>query len=919
MAERLHPGVYVEEKRSGLAPIQGVSTSNMGIVGFTTRGPSDEATLVTSYPSFERSFGTFIAASQTPTHVFAFFANGGRRAYVVRVTGSGSTKATGYITSDWSEETIATGDGSTVAMDSAAPSIGEVAIQHEPIVADSIIVSFKQTPGALGAAGGIDLIDATGAPTCTLTIPTGTPLYAAMLTYGASLTLANCTTGANDGTFPITAIDPVNNIVTYTNAGGVSEALPAGVGSWAINVVAEASDLNPVPAGVATEFAGKLGLTNANMPIIPGTVTINGITAVEAYSDTGKDGILYEAGAPGTPAGFVDYDTGLFSITFATAPVNAADVTYDYTPQGPDETVADDGAGGWDAPATAGAVDYTTGAWSMTVPYAPADSLPVLVAYAQQVWQFQPISEGTWGNYVRVDIRGDADFYDRATAAFSRYDVLVYLSEDEGTTYDLTETFENLSLTDPTDTRYIADIMNNEGVGSNLVDLVEPANEDVGPRNLSGFQKTRAVGAGNGTQAQFGSSGATPAIPAPFVCAPLEYPVQPASVTINYTDINGVARTITDDGNGNLIGDVFSGAAAGFNEIDYTTGEFAFETSADGGGTSGAVGDFTQAGNASVPTIAYYVEPSDTETADTPTGGTDGAALTRNELTDPALKTGRGGMYALLSTNELMNLTIPDAAGDVTMSVDQVTEAETNEKWFIILATPPGYTPTQAKDWRINTLGITSSYSALYYPYIQIADPVTDLPANVPPGGHIAGVYARTDSTKSVGKAPAGTIDGKLLFATGVERKLEFAEIDVLHPNQVNAIINTPQTGLVVWGARSLERPPSDFRYVHVRRLFNFLKASIFNSTHGFVFENVGPPLWAKIRLSVESFLLTQFQQGLFKGGTPAEAFAVICDETNNPRNVQDAGLVYCDIYVAPNTPGEFIVFRIQQKVAQAA
>ncbi|MBW2169343.1 MAG: phage tail sheath family protein [Deltaproteobacteria bacterium] len=276
-------------------------------------------------------------------------------------------------------------------------------------------------------------------------------------------------------------------------------------------------------------------------------------------------------------------------------------------------------------------------------------------------------------------------------------------------------------------------------------------------------------------------------------------------------------------------------------------------------------------------------------------------------------------MYALLTTNELINMTIPDAAGDVTMSVDQVTEAERNEHWFIILATPPGYTPAQARDWRINTLGITSSYSALYYPYIQIADPVTDLPANIPPGGHIAGVYARTDASKSVGKAPAGTVDGKLLFATGVERKLEFAEIDILHPNQVNAIINTPQTGLVVWGARTLERPPSDFRYVHVRRLFNFLKASIFNSTHGFVFENVGPPLWSKIRLSVESFLLTQFQQGLFKGGTPAEAYAVICDETNNPKNVQDAGYVYCDIYVAPNTPGEFIVFRIQQKVAQAA
>lgn len=917
MAERLHPGVYVEEKRSGLAPIQGVSTSNMGIVGFAERGPSDEATLVTSFPSFERTFGTFIAASQMPTHVFAFFANGGARAYVVRVTGNGSTKATGYITSDWAEETIATGDGSTVAMDSATPSIGETDIQHEPIEASSVTVRFKQTPGAGAAAG--DTIDATGAPACTLYVPAGTPFYAAMVTYGAQLTITGATTPANDGTFPITAVSADGKTITYTNAGGVSEAL---AGTWAVSVVAEASDLDPTPAAGPTEFAGKLGPSSTSMTIIPGTVTINGIVAGESYSDTGKDGILYEAGAPAVPAGYVDYETGLFSITFVTAPVNPADVTYDYTPQGPWIEITDDGANAWNAlngTAIAGAVAYDTGVWSMTVPQAPADSLPVEVAYTQQVWEFQPISEGDWGNYTRVDIRGDEDSFVRATASYTRYDALIYLSEDQGTSFDLAETYEDLSMTDPTDSRYIGDILNNEGIGSSLIDIVEPSNEDVAPRNLSGYQRQRAVGAGNGTQAQFGSSGATPTIPAPFVCAPLETPVQPGSVQITYTDLNGVARTITDDGDGNLIGDVFGGAAAGFNEIDYDTGEFAFETSADGGTTSGAVGNFTQAGNAAVPMISYYVEPTDANTADQPSGGTDGAALTRSELTSPALKTDREGMYALLSTDELINLTIPDAAGDVTMSVDQVTEAETNEKWFIILATPPGYTPTQAKNWRINTLGITSSYGALYYPYIQIADPVTDLPANVPPGGHIAGVYARTDSAKSVGKAPAGTVDGKLLFATGVERKMEFAEIDILHPNQVNAIINTPQTGLVVWGARTLERPPSDFRYVHTRRLFNFLKASIFNSTHGFVFENVGPPLWSKIRLSVESFLLTQFQQGLFKGTTPAEAFAVICDETNNPQNVQDSGTVICDIYVAPNVPGEFIVFRIQQKVAQAA
>ena len=97
------------------------------------------------------------------------------------------------------------------------------------------------------------------------------------------------------------------------------------------------------------------------------------------------------------------------------------------------------------------------------------------------------------------------------------------------------------------------------------------------------------------------------------------------------------------------------------------------------------------------------------------------------------------------------------------------------------------------------------------------------------------------------------------------------------------------------------------------------MKASIFNSTHGFVFENVGASLRQRIKLSVESFLLTLYGHGLCKGDTLQAAFTVICDESNNPPEVEAAQTVICDIYVAANEPGEFIVFRLQQKFAAAA
>ena len=825
MAERLHPGVYVEERRGGLAPIQGVSTSNMGIVGFTPKGPINEALLVTSYTQFKEEFGDFTADSQVPTHVFAFYSMGGRRAYVVRVVGSGALTASGDI------ENINT---------------DEVA-DNTP---NGILVSF----------GGI---------------------------------LAD---------FPIV---PESLSLTFNEAG--------------TPVVAEASDLSPTPAGAAVTFAGKLGAA-ADTEIVPGTVTINGIAAGETYQDTNKDGILYETTGAPVLSGFVDYKTGHFVLTFVTAPVNPADVTYDYTPVGTARVVTDDGAGnlvGVGFTVTSGTIVYATGVWTLDVTgFIPHDQDEILATYTYENWPFDCTAPGVWGDNIRVDIDGDLNYWDRTTSSFTRHRVLVNEREDSESAFELKETFDNVSLTDPTDARYAPTLIGTEGVGSDLVEMSATPVNITYPPQLHGIQMTRACGNADGTQTEFGSAGATPTIPQPFLCDDLPTPIQPGSITITWYDSTGTARTITDDGDGNLVGQIDPGAAAGFNEVDYTTGAFAFET---GDGSVGeAPADYSVNGANAILQIEWYTTPAVTTESETLSGGTDGAAITRNELTDPALLADREGMYALLVPDELINLVVPDAAGDVTMSLDMTTECGRNEKWFAILATPAGYTPQQAQDYRLNKLGYTGSYAALYYPYITIADPVTDLPLNIPPGGHIAGAYARTDVNFNVATAPAGVDRGRLEFAIGLERELEFAEIDILHPYEVNAIIDKAQTGRCIWGARTLERPAGDFKYIQVRRLFNFLKASIFNSTHGFVFENIGASLRSRIRVSVESFLGNLFEQGYFAGESRTEAFLVICDGSNNPKEVEDTGTVICDIYVAPQKPGEFIVFRLQQKFSQS-
>lgn len=876
MAERLHPGVYVEERRGGLAPIQGVSTSNMGIVGFTLKGPTNVATLETSFTQFDSEFGGFTALSQVPTHVYAFFANGGRRAYIVRVVPSDAATAAGEITNPICEETILTGDGSTKDFTGlAAP----------PPLAHLPVQSVTPAPGGVAI----------------------TYYEAGVAVAGQALTVLPAPDGAA-GVSPTAQNAMIGRIVTVAVA-GVSPGIEPG--TVLINTL----------VGAAPYIYGD------GLPYAPGAPQV-GI------------GILYDVN--NIERGYIDYETGVFNISFETTaglvpppcvPDLGGAITADYTPLlTTPVTIYDDGAGALLSTTTTldavgpNTIDYTTGAIEFKIDVgspAPANKQPINVCYAQVLWDYDASSAGEWGNDISLDVRGDDDFFARATASFSRYDVLVYLDGD------LDEIFEDLSFTDPTDDRYVGDVLNNAGIGSKLVALDEPSNDDLGPERLSGYARSVGCAAGNGgipaatPTLDYGSTdgtGGTSTIPVGVRTLPLEGPVQPASLSIVYTDVGGNTRTITDDGNGYLIGDVDGTAPANLNVIDYTTGHFSFRVVAgqeiQEPETSHGVGPAVVVPG-SIATASYYKQPDLDIVENAAAGGTDGTSpgvVTRNELTDPALLADREGMYALLTTNELMNVTIPDAAGDVTMSSDQVTEAERNGYWFIILATPPGLSPQQAQSYRVNTLGLNSSYGALYYPYITIADPVTDLPVNVPPGGHIAGIYARVDNTKSVGKAPAGVEDGKLNFSIGLERNLEFAEIDILYPKQINALIDTAQTGRCVWGARTLENPPADFRFLHVRRLFNFLKASIFNSTHGFVFENVGSSLRERIRLSVQSFLLTLYGQGLFKGDSPQEAFDVICDESNNPPEVEDSGTVICDIYVAANVPGEFIVFRIQQK-----
>ncbi len=226
-----------------------------------------------------------------------------------------------------------------------------------------------------------------------------------------------------------------------------------------------------------------------------------------------------------------------------------------------------------------------------------------------------------------------------------------------------------------------------------------------------------------------------------------------------------------------------------------------------------------------------------------------------------------------------------------------------------ILDPPPDMTPQEIKKWRMDVAGFDSSYAALYYPWIQVMDPATNRPINIPPSGHMAGIWARNDATRGVHKAPANEV---VQGAVGLAYQSTKGEQDTLNPNGVNCIRAFPGRGIRVWGARTLSSNPS-WRYINVRRLFNFVEKSVEGGTQWVVFEPNDRKLWARVRRDVTAFLKVVWRTGALFGSTPGEAFYVKCDDELNPPETRDLGQLIIEIGLAPVKPAEFVIFRISQ------
>ena len=280
----------------------------------------------------------------------------------------------------------------------------------------------------------------------------------------------------------------------------------------------------------------------------------------------------------------------------------------------------------------------------------------------------------------------------------------------------------------------------------------------------------------------------------------------------------------------------------------------------------------------------------------------------------------RSGVQGLEAIDDITMVCVPDLMsayqqGAINLETVQavqlamIAHCELMGDRMAILDPPPGLNAQQVKEWRQDKAGYDSAFATLYWPWISTLDVSTGESIMLPPSGFMAGIWGRNDDTRGVHKAPANEV---VRGAVSLEIQITRKEHDLLNPIGINCIRAFPGRGIRVWGARTLSSDAA-WRYLNVRRYFNYLEESILGGTNWVVFEPNDDALWAKIRRTISAFLAMEWRKGALFGLTPDEAFFVKCDRETNPAEAIDAGQVLCMIGVAPVKPAEFVIFRLAQ------
>ena len=271
----------------------------------------------------------------------------------------------------------------------------------------------------------------------------------------------------------------------------------------------------------------------------------------------------------------------------------------------------------------------------------------------------------------------------------------------------------------------------------------------------------------------------------------------------------------------------------------------------------------------------------------------------------------RSGIQAFLDNDSVSIIAVPGIT-DPNVQLMLVAHCENTASRFAVLDIPRD--AKKIDDVTAHRDIFDTNYAALYHPWLTVFDPLDKRNIAIPPSGSMLGIYARSDNTRGVHKAPANEV---VRACVGLDCQFNKGEQDILNPKGVNLIRSFPGMGIRVWGARTATSNPS-WKYINVRRLFIFIEESIKANTNWAVFEPNDEVLWVRVKRTIEVFLTGMWRDGSLAGTSPDEAFFVNIGHETMSQDDIDNGRLICVIGVAPVKPAEFVIFRISQKTSDS-
>jgi phage tail sheath protein FI len=880
MAEYLHPGVYVQEKSSGVKPIEGVGTSTAAFIGVTAKGVPNKATFITSWAQFVRKFGYLIAESYLPYAVRQFFDNGGKRCYVVRVLSAAAAVGASVNLLTRESNTPARAALRVRALGSGAwgNTLGILVEDGSANPLGEFKLSVTQADEK-GAVQSVEVFD-------DLSMDPNAANYVETQINGASELIEV------EDLFPSTARAGGAAIhATAVTTGPLNDPVNIGAGV----VVFTGPDGNPItidlttltapvtPAAVVDRFNTSLASANVTASLTTaagggaaGRLQIrHNVAGYDAYFTIGM------AGANGDLAGLASYQQGAGAAIGALLKSNRA-TTFD-----------------------------TSGGNNLLTITVHGDALPPAVT---------PITLPVVGAATPID-----DIVGAIRTAFSNTGVRGLLTVRREGDRVVIETA-------------------NKGAGDTQMTVAGTGASALGfARIIPGAYAAGDTVVGQGrNEPAFVVSG-----PAPFSVEPnanftivtnngvlgvnsapvsVTFTAGPAFPNLEQVTAQQLATAITTAGAGQVTATAVAGRVV---VTQVRRGRYYRLTVNDGLSSPNIKLKFsgeTRSGSEDGDPASSYFRPGANLVggANTPwalVGGSDGSPVSNFDLKGTPDR--KSGLHALDDCDDVNFVCIPGAVDPDVIDTAVGYCARRGDCFYIADApgkrdkNSPLTDPARVQDFARNKLKVKESYGALYYPWLEIADP--EGPGRnprrfVPPSGFIAGLYARIDTTRGVWKAPAGTEAG-VYGAIGLEYSTTDAEQDLLNPIGVNCIRTFADSGMVVWGARTLaaQKDP-EYRYVPVRRYTNYLKSSIYRGTQWAVFEPNDAPLWEALKANIDDFMMGEFRRGALAGSVPEDAFDVKCDADLNPASEVNAGRVNMQVAFAPLKPAEFVIITISQK-----